>query len=163
MRTTVRLLGHPLHAMLVVIPLGLLPVSFLFDLIGLGAGPSWFAVTFWMLFVGWVVALGAAVFGLIDWLGIESGTRAKRIGLWHGGLNVLMAGLFLVSWLVRLPAPSHPAAVAIVFSAIGTGLLFVTGWLGGELVDRMGVGVYPDASPNAPSSIGIARKPAIPR
>ena len=50
MRAKARLLGHPVHPMLVVFPLGLLPVSFLFDLVALGAGsPSWYRVTFWMI------------------------------------------------------------------------------------------------------------------
>ena len=98
-------------------------------------------------------ALLAAIFGLIDWIALPSGTRAKRIGLWHGGGNVVIVVLFIVSWLIRLNAQSNPNVVAYILSAVGVALALLTGWLGGELVDRLGVGVDEGANVNAPSSL----------
>ena len=86
-------------------------------------------------------ALLAAIFGLIDWITIPSDTRAKRIGLWHGLGNVVIVLLFIVSWLIRLNAQSNPNVFAYILSIVGVVLALFTGWLGGELVDRLGVGV----------------------
>jgi uncharacterized membrane protein len=106
-----------------------------------------------MIASGVVGGLLAAVFGLVDWLGIPSGTRAKRIGAFHGIGNVLVVGLFVVSWLLRYGDPMTPGALPFVLSAIAVGIALVTGWLGGELVDRLGVGVDEGANLDAPSSL----------
>jgi len=158
MEAKAKLLGHPIHQMLVVFPLGLLATSFFFDIAYLITKRGDLAVVaFWMIFAGVIGALVAAVFGLIDWLGIPSNTRAKAIGLWHGGGNVLVAALFAVSWFLRRGFAAAPSILPIVLSAIAVGIALITGWLGGELVDQLGIGVNEGAHPNAPSSIGEKR------
>jgi uncharacterized membrane protein len=92
------------------------------------------------------------VFGLIDWLGIPSGTRAKMVGLSHGISNVVMVALFAASWLLRSGAPGDPGVLPIVLSFLGVGLASLGGFLGGELVFRMGIGVAQGANPNASGS-----------
>ncbi len=155
-----RLLGHLVHPMLIVFPLGLLATALAFDIVGLSTGNgSWYGISYWMIAAGIIGGLLAAVFGLIDWLGIPSGTRAKAIGLWHGGANVVVVLLFIVSWFLRRPDPQAPGSTAIVLSFIGVGLALVSGWLGGELVERLGVGIHDGANLNAPSS--LSGKPAI--
>lgn len=150
----VRVLGHPIHQMLIVFPLGLLATAVVFDVIGLIAAPGrWHDVAFWLIGAGVVGGLLAAPFGLIDWLGIPAGTRAKRIGAVHGLGNVVVVGLFAVSWLLRRDLPAAPEGLALALSFVGGAIAFVTGWLGGELVDRLGVGVDQGAHPNAPSSL----------
>jgi len=104
-----------------------------------------------MIAAGIIGGLLSAVFGLVDWLAIPSGTRAKRIGLWPGGGNVIVTVLFIVSWFLRRPAPENPGVSAFVLSFIAVALALVT--LGGELVDRLGVGVDNGAHLNAPSSL----------
>jgi uncharacterized membrane protein len=154
MYSKAKLLGHPIHQMLIVFPLGLLATAVIFDLIYLVSGAShWTEMAFYMIAAGIIGGLIAAVFGLIDWLGIPSGSRAKAIGLWHGGGNVVVVALFAVSWLLRYDNPASPGAVALVFSFVPVVLALVTGWLGGELVDRLGVGVDNGAHPDAPSSL----------
>jgi uncharacterized membrane protein len=149
-----KLLGHPIHQMLIVFPLGLLATSFFFDVARLTLGkPELGAVSYWMIFAGVIGGLLAAVFGLIDWLAIPGGTRAKMIGMWHGGGNVIVTGLFAASWFLRRPAPMQPPSMAIILSGIAVGLALITGWLGGELVDRLGVGVDEGAHLDAPSSL----------
>jgi uncharacterized membrane protein len=161
MEARAKLLGHPIHQMLVVLPLGLLVGSFIFDLMFLATGAAhWADVAFWMIIAGIISGLIAAVFGFIDWLAIPSQTRAKSVGLLHAVGNVIMLGLFLVSWLVRRPDPLNPEAIAFVLSGLGVALSGVTGWLGGELVDRLGIGVSPGAHLNAPSS--LLDEPAAP-
>jgi uncharacterized membrane protein len=159
MEARAKLFGHPIHQMLIAFPLGVLGMSLFFDLIGLGTNrPALLQASYYMIAAGIISGLLAAVFGLIDFLGITSGTRAKRIGLLHGCGNVVVVALFAVSWWLRRPAPSAPGTLPIVISAVAVGIALVTGWLGGELVDRLGVGVDDGANLNAPSSLsGPAR------
>ena len=111
MESKAKMAGHPVHPILVPFPLGLLTTSVIFDIIHLlTGGARWAEISFWMIAVGVVAGLLAAVFGLIDWLAIPPGTRAKAIGLWHGLSNVVMVALFAASWLVRSSAPGDPGA-----------------------------------------------------
>ena len=154
MESRAKLLGHPIHPMLIVFPLGLLATAVVFDIVGLSKGDSsWFGISFWMIAAGIIGGLLAAVFGLIDWWAIPSGTRAKAIGLWHGVGNVVVVLLFIVSWFIRRPDPANPGSAAFALSFIAVVLALVTGWLGGELVDRLGVGVDHGAHLDAPSSL----------
>jgi len=154
MEARAKLLGHPIHQMLIVFPLGLLGGSIIFDIVYLVRhGGQWGAVTFWMIAVGVISGLVAALFGVIDWLAIPGGTRAKKIGTLHGVGNVIVVVLFAVSWYLRSGNPLQPSITAIVLSFVGVGLALVTGWLGGELVGRLGVGVDDGAHLNAPNSI----------
>src|SRR5207248_5425897 len=91
MEAKAKILGHPIHQMLIVFPLGLLATSLFFDIAYLIRNRGELArVAYWMIFAGVISALVAAVFGLVDWLGIPSGTRAKAIGAWHGSGNVVV-------------------------------------------------------------------------
>jgi uncharacterized membrane protein len=149
-----KVLGHPVHQMLIVFPLGLLATAVIFDVLYLITDDRTMATTaFWMLVAGIIGGLLAAPFGWLDWLAIPRGTRAKRVGLWHGGGNVVVLLLFIGSWLLWREEPSLPGVGAQVLAMVGAGIALVTGWLGGELVDRLGVGVDRGAHVNAPSSL----------
>jgi uncharacterized membrane protein len=138
MQSRATLFGHPIHLILIVFPLGLLATSFFFDLAWLATARAQLAlVAWWMIFAGVIGGVAAGLFGLIDWLAIPRGTRARRVGAWHGGGNAVVAVLFATSWLLRRDAPEHPEAMAIVLSGLGVLLSVLTGWLGGELADRM--------------------------
>ena len=157
MRSKARFLGHSVHQMLVVFPLGLLATAVVFDIIHLvGVCEIMAAVAFWMM-AGLVGALLAAPFGLIDWMHIPHGTRAKRIGAMHGGGNVLVLLLFAASWFSR-DTGYAPSVGDMVWSFAGAALALVTAWLGGELVDRLGIGVDDDANVNAPNSLSRRRE-----
>ena len=160
MESKVKLLGHPVHQMLVVFPLGLLGTSVVFDIIHLTTASAFAALVAHALIVAGVIAgLLAAPFGTIDWLAIPQGTRAKAIGALHGGGNVLVLLLFACSWWLRQASPDNPPNVAWVVSFCGAALALVTAWLGGELVDRLGVGVSPYADLNARSSLDGPAEP----
>src|SRR5262245_24565448 len=149
-----KIAGHMLHPMLVVFPLGLLATAVVFDVIGLlSHNAMWYGLAFWMIAAGIVGGLLAAVPGTIDYLGVPRNTRARSVGLYHGLGNVVVVVLFLASWLWRRPNPLDPTTGAFVLSVVGIGLALVTGWLGGELVERLGVGVDEGANLNAPSSL----------
>src|SRR5687768_12228646 len=154
MESKAKLLGHPIHQMLIVFPLGLLITALIFDVVRMVIGDVTFAaVAFWCIAAGIVGGLMAAVFGLIDYLNIPSGTRAKRIGLVHGLVNVGVMALFAISWLLRSGVADAPPSVAFALSFIGVGAALLGGWLGGELVERLGVGVAENANLNAPNSL----------
>jgi uncharacterized membrane protein len=154
MESRTKFLGHPIHPMLIVFPLGLLATAVAFDIVGLvGGDPTWFHISYWMIAAGIIGGLCAALFGAIDWLAIPAGTRAKRIGLWHGGSNVVVVVLFIISWLLRSNGPFSPPASALALSFIAIVISLFAGWLGGELVDRLGVGVDNGAHLDAPSSL----------
>jgi uncharacterized membrane protein len=65
----------------------------------------------------------------------------------------VVVALFIVSWFLRRGNPATPSSLAYLCSFVGVALALVTGWLGGELVDRLGVGVDEGAHVNAPSSL----------
>ena len=154
MESRVKLFGHPVHQMLIVFPLGLLATSVVFDLIYLASGASYApTVAFALIASGIVGGLLAAPFGFIDWLAVPSGTRAKSIGALHGGGNVLVLVLFAVSLWLRRGQSEQPQAAAWVISFCGAAIALVTGWLGGELVGRLGVGISDNAHLDARSSL----------
>jgi uncharacterized membrane protein len=154
MESKAKLFGHPIHQMLIVFPLGLLATSLFFDVIALASGHRGLLQASWyMIAAGVISGLIAAVFGLIDFLSIPGGTRAKRVGTLHGLGNVVVVLLFSASWFLRRGTPMDPPTLAIILSAAGFLLGGITGWLGGELVDRLGVGVDDGAHLDAPSSM----------
>jgi uncharacterized membrane protein len=154
MESKAKILGHPIHPVLIVFPLGLLATSVIFDIVALVShAPRWAEFATYLTAAGVVGGLLAAVPGTIDWLAIPRGTRAKRVGLVHGVGNVIVVGLFLLDWVLRRETPAAPPTGSIAAGLIGLGLALVTGWLGGELVGRLGVGVDDGANLNAPSSL----------
>jgi uncharacterized membrane protein len=158
MESRAKLLGHPIHQMLIVFPLGLLAMAVIFDVLAIALGEGyWSEIAYWMIASGVVTGLLAAPFGTIDWFAIPPGTRAKRIGALHGIGNVVVVVLFALSWLMRSDAPRMPEVAALALSFGGGFLALFTGWLGGELVDRLAVGVDDGAHVDAPSSLSRRR------
>jgi uncharacterized membrane protein len=143
MKSRFRILGHPLHPMLVVFPLGLLVTSVIFDFLHLKTKKRDHAlVANKLVGAGVLGGIVAAVPGIVDWLAIPEGTRAKRIGFWHGLGNIVLLLLFGGSWKLRQDAEDEtPPRSAIGLSLAGLLLGNVTAWLGGELIYRLGVGV----------------------
>ena len=165
MESRTKLFGHPIHPMLIVLPLGLFISAVVFDAIYLWRGsPTLATVGYWNIAGGIVGGLLAAVFGLIDWLAIPTGTRARSIGLFHGAGNVAVLVLFGVSWLLRQAEDGwEPTGLALALGFVGVALGGVTGWLGGELVERLGVGVDEGANLDAPSSLAARSIPRAAR
>ncbi|MGQ0815531.1 MAG: DUF2231 domain-containing protein, partial [Gemmatimonadota bacterium] len=163
MEARAKLFGHPIHQMLIVLPLGLLTGVVIFDVVYLiTGGDQWYAISYWLIPAGVLSGAFAAIFGLLDWTKIPRDTRAKRIGRIHGIGNGLVLLLFIVSWFVRGDPNTPPLLVALVLSFAGGGLSLITGWLGGELVDRLAVGVDDGAHLDANSSLSGPVSNALP-
>ena len=159
MESKAKLMGHAIHPMLIVFPLGLFATAVLFDLIRMvKGGGGWGEAAFYDIAVGIVGGLVAALFGFLDWLAIPSRTRAKSIGMWHGIGNFIIVVLFIVSWVIRLPNPASPSVFAFILALVAVVLALVTAWLGGELVERLRVGVDDGAGLDAPSSLSRSTK-----
>lgn len=151
MHSKAKLLGHPIHPMLIVFPLGLLATSLIFDIAWIATGTGrWADIAYWMITAGIIGGFLASIFGLIDFLAIPRGTRARKIGILHGLVNVGVLLIFIIGWILRSGQPMAPPDLAILLSVLGVGLALVGGWLGGELVDRLGVGVDEGAHLNSP-------------
>jgi uncharacterized membrane protein len=155
MESRVKLLGHPVHPMLVVFPVGLFVTSVIFDILYLIIRNQAFpTVSFYMIAAGIIGGLLAAIFGVIDWLGLPYNSRAWNLGVWHGIGNLLLMMLFILNWLQRRDNGNFiPESSGLFLSFAGIGLALVTSWIGGELVYRLGVAVDPHANINAPNSL----------
>jgi uncharacterized membrane protein len=154
MESRAKLFGHSLHQMLVGFPLGLLSIAALFDILYFFTRSTAFSTTaYHLIVVGIIGGLAASPFGFVDWLAIPVNTRARRIGRLHGLGNAAVIVLFAISWWLRRANASAPSLTAIGLSLAGAGLVLASGWLGGELLDRLGVGVDDGAHLDAPSSL----------
>lgn len=154
MESRAKLLGHAIHPILIVFPLGLLSTAVIFDVIyRIWDNPTFATVAYYMIAAGIIGGFLAAIFGAIDWLAIPAGTRAKSVGTYHAVGNVVALLFFIGSWWLRRDAPERPEMLASILSLAGAGFALVGGWLGGELVERLGVGVDDGANLDAPSSL----------
>jgi uncharacterized membrane protein len=137
--------GHPVHPMLVTIPIGAWIGSFVFDLVSHASNePAVFAIgSIWLIGLGLLGAIVAGGFGLVDFFGIPTDTPAFRTALAHLALNLVVAVLYAVQLVVRETRPeAGPVPVGLVaLSAALLGSLGVSGWLGGRLAYRYGVRV----------------------
>ena len=131
--------GHPIHPMLVGIPIGLFVFALVADLASRvnGASDAWPAVALYCIGGGIVGALLAAPFGLIDLLAIED-ERTKKVGISHMVINLAVVALFIINFILRLQGAGD--TTPFILSLIGIGLLLVSGWLGGQMVFVAGVG-----------------------
>jgi len=157
-----KIFGHPVHPMLVVLPLGLFIGAIVIDTLYLLTGNNNLpTISYYDISLGILGGLLAAVFGFIDWLGVESNTRAKQIGGWHGVGNVVVVTMFALSWWTRRADVDYvPSQLALFFSYAGILLVTVTAWLGGEMVFRLKVGVDQSANVNVNSPSSLPNKSA---
>jgi uncharacterized membrane protein len=135
--------GHPVHGLLVTIPIGAWTASLVFDIVAaVGDEPEVFSRgAEWLIGIGLVGAVLAAIAGLMDLSVIAHGTRARTIALTHMTLNFSAVALFLVSLLLRLNETEGISVGGVVLSVVGLTLLAASGFLGGELAYRYGVRV----------------------
>ncbi|MDN4598867.1 DUF2231 domain-containing protein [Leifsonia virtsii] len=135
--------GHPFHATIVTIPIGAWTAAVVFDIASLlGAAPGALATgALWLVVIGVIGAVVAAVFGLLDFSQLPAGTKVRRTALWHLGFNSLAVVLFVVSAIVRAGDPDHPSVGGFILALVGILVVGVSGFLGGELAYRHGVRV----------------------
>lgn len=146
MRTPASIAKHPIHPMLVPIPIGLWLFSLVSDLVfRFGGGAEvWQTMAFYTMIGGVLGALLAAIPGVIDMLSLSSYPR--RTALTHMAINLTVVGLYVINIFVRLGNPQN-ADLPLWLSVIGVALLGVSGWLGGKMVYEQRVAVDDGQAP----------------
>jgi len=146
MRTPASIARHPIHPMLVPIPIGLWIFALVCDLMHASGStnPAWTTVAFYCIGGGIVGALAAALPGLIDLLSLPEGPR--KTAVLHMTINLIVVALFAINFWMRMQTPGSPGKL-VWLTLIGVGLLAISGWLGGKMVYEHGIAVDTPAEP----------------
>lgn len=145
MQTKATIVGHPIHPMLVVFPIGLWTFSFICDLIFLYTGYLGFEVVAFVCIGGGILgALAATIPGIVDFSYISrrddvESSKISQIAFQHGMFNVLALITFSINFCIRFQG--SPLRVPFILSLGGLIFLAISGWLGAELVYYHRVGV----------------------
>jgi uncharacterized membrane protein len=136
--------GHPIHPILIPFPIALWATSFIVDILFyFTRHPTLLIISKFMIAAGCIGAVLAAIFGIIDWLGIKNG-EVKKVANWHARLNIIALIVFAVSLFLRMGDYSQlvgrKLTIPFLLSLLGVILITISGWLGGELVFRYGMG-----------------------
>ncbi|MGA9997751.1 MAG: DUF2231 domain-containing protein [Pyrinomonadaceae bacterium] len=140
--------GHPVHPMLLPFPLALWTASFIADVLHLFINNSGLLLFAKIALAGGIVGgVAAAIPGIIDWLAIKDG-EVKKIANWHARLNIIALIIFAASLYLRMNSGGaglvgRSMSVPFVLSLLGVILISISGWLGGDLAYKHGVGVAP--------------------
>lgn len=138
-------LGHPIHPMLVAFPIGLLTTSLLFDVLYLIRREELFRrVSYYLMLLGVIGGLAAAIPGIIDFAALPSGD-VRQTATVHWQLNAIVMALFIINLVLRRTSTAGRGVmlgVVTAFSVIGIGLMMVSAWYGGHLVYTHRVGVH---------------------
>jgi uncharacterized membrane protein len=153
MITPATLKGHPIHSILVVLPIGAFLASFVSNLVSFWIqDPVWYWLGWYNLWVGFIGGLAAVIPGLIDYFSLPKESAARRTAFIHASLALVMLILFFISLLQhgRSTAPLQPAwKSGFLFSLMGILVMLAVGWLGGSLVYKHQVGVQ------SPKDVGL--------
>lgn len=151
MRTPAQIAGHPIHPMLVTIPIGLWVFSLVCDLIARGSSQpeTWSTIALYTMVGGIVGALAAAAAGLVDLLSLRDRPVFKT-ALTHMALNLVVVTLYVVNAWTRANG-SASGGMALGLSLVAIALLLASGWLGGKMVYLHGVAVHTEDEPAAAS------------
>ena len=160
MRTPAQIGGHPIHPMLVTIPIGLWIFSLVADLIAMrsGAAETWHAAALYTMVGGIIGALAAALPGLIDLLSLKD-PGIKSTAVKHMALNLTIVALYVINAWTRVQASVSPNA-SLILSVVAIAMLLVSGWLGGKMVYEAGVAVHTEELGAPSASWGDARASA---
>lgn len=135
--------GHPFHPVMVTVPIGAWVSSVVLDIVALASDNAALAeASLWLIGIGIVGALVAAVLGLLDLSTIPRGTKAFSTGITHMVLNLVAVGLFAASFAVRYGYGTDSVPTSgFVLSLVAVAILGASGWLGGKLAYHYGVRV----------------------
>lgn len=141
--STVNILQHPVHPTIVVFPISFLIGTFAGDLIYLWTdNPFWPELSFWLASGGLAMGLLAALVGMIDFFTMNEVRR--HVSAWSHFLAGTMA-LALAGANVQLRWDDPASAiwpVGLMLSTTMAGMVVATGWLGGTLTFKHGIGIY---------------------
>jgi uncharacterized membrane protein len=145
METPANIKKHPIHPMLVAIPIGLWVMSLVCDVVHAtgSENPNWQVVALYTMVGGIAGALVAAIPGIIDMLSLKSGL--KRIALTHMAINLAVVALYVINVWMR--TNGGDTSITLMLSVLAIAMLLVSGWLGGKMVYVHGVAVESPPEP----------------
>jgi uncharacterized membrane protein len=155
--------GHPLHPAMVAVPIGAWIASLVFDIAShLVRDPEFLTRgSRWLIAIGVLGAVAAALIGVLDLLAIPTGTRAFRIGLIHMSINLIVTVAYAINFLIRGSGTGAVGWGPLVLSAVALAGLGVSGYLGGELAYRYGVRVADEATQSQGYESGSVEKEKV--
>lgn len=140
LRSPASIKGHPIHPMLVPFPIVLFLGALATDIAFVVDGSErWAEASKWLLGAGIVGALLAALAGFADFFG-NSRIRELRDAWLHMFANLTAVVIELINFLLRLADESSAGSFGLALSVVVALILLFSGWKGGELVYRHGVG-----------------------
>lgn len=138
--------GHPVHPMLIALPMGLWIFALVCDVVRWSGGdPVWATVARYTVAGGIAGALLAAVPGFVDFLSIGEADM-KRIAIMHMSVNLGAIAVFAINLWARFNVPDG-SLIPLGLSAAGVLLIGLGGWWGGEMVYVKGMAVEPAKHP----------------
>ena len=149
MRSKFSIFGHPLHPALVAVPIGLFLWAFMADIIYLATdkNETWYDMSMYTGAAAVVTALVAALPGFGDYLTIALKSNVAAMATAHMVLNLATVALFGAAFLVQLDngaVSGNNLTLVVALHAIGTGMLAVSGYLGGALAHQHHLAMEPD-------------------
>ena len=138
--STAKIGGHPIHPMLIPFPIVCFIGVLVTDIVFLNNHiHGWATASRYLLAIGIVMALLAALAGLTDFFGDKRIQGSDAIK--HMLANVTAVVLEIINFFVRLHTDAPIGGIGIVLSVIVVLILLYSGWKGGDLVFRHGIGV----------------------
>ncbi|MDB9526118.1 DUF2231 domain-containing protein [Oscillatoria sp. CS-180] len=149
--SSVAILGHPIHPVIVIFPIAFLSGAAGTDLgYWLTKGEFWAQASIWLLGVGLLSGAGAAITGMFDFVRIPR-SRSRQAGWAHMILNVIVLVLSIGNFFLRLASPeANILPIGLTLSWVVAGLLMASGWYGGELMFRHKVGIVGPGESHVP-------------
>lgn len=156
--------GRPIHPLLVTVPIGAWVAAVAFDIASLTVeGRAFGRAAQWLVAIGIVAAIVAAIFGFLDFRRLTKGTRAHKVAVTHMVLMDVALVLFIVSFVLRRADEDQfidgTPVLAFVVAVVAILVLLGGAWLGGRLSYGFGVrvvdeedqlsGHLPEAPPNS--------------
>ncbi|PYK33292.1 MAG: hypothetical protein DME54_12950 [Verrucomicrobia bacterium] len=137
-------LKHPMHPILVHVPMAMWPSALIFDLLSRWNGNAMVRLSFYAIIFGLVASLLAVPTGVVDWSGVKKENPAWKIGLYHMILNLAVAVLFAINLGLRVQTFRQATVIEgapLVLSIVGTVLLIGSAYLGGLMTYNYGISV----------------------
>jgi uncharacterized membrane protein len=149
MRSKFSIAGHPLHPVLVALPIGLFVWALVADIVYVARDndPVWYDIALWTGIAAIVAALLAALPGFGDYFTMAVKSDARGIATAHMLLNLTTVALFVVAAALMWDdgaVDGGRLTTVIALHAVGVGILALSGWLGGEMVFKHHLAVVPD-------------------
>lgn len=149
MKSKAAIAGHPIHPMLVPLPIGLFVWALIANIVYLASDNDrmWYDISYWSSIAGIVGALVAAVPGMVDGFTIGRDSEARGSAMTHMVLNIVVIGLFLAAVLMMMDGNAiqgSDGSMATALQAVAVGLLGLSGWIGGEMVFRNHLAMIPE-------------------